>query len=125
MNTTMSTLVRSLRYYTEIDVFNKTKIKIVFWLHFVFSLISHILAPIMIVGVFKVLWGSDLGFWLSGLILGATFFSCTYIINHITHDEGFCCLTSLENYYRIQEEMETVGDFLPRFYTKCKEIIKL
>ena len=103
---------------------NKTKIKIAFWLHFTFSLISHLLAPVMIGGVIKVLWGSGLGFWVSGLILGVTFFSCTYIINHVTHDEGFCCLTSWENYYRLQEEMEEVGNFLPRFYKKCKELMR-
>lgn len=102
---------------------NVTKIKIVFWLHFAFSLISHILIPVMLGGVVQVLWGSGLGFWISGLILGATFFSCTYIINHITHEDGFCCLTALENYYRKEEGLEEVGDFLPRFYSKCKEIV--
>lgn len=103
---------------------NETKIKITFWTHFTFSLISHLLIPVMIGGVLKVLWGSDLGFWTSGLVLGATFFSCTYIINHITNEDGFCCLTALENHYRMQEKMEKVDNFLPRFYDKCKEIIK-
>ena len=103
---------------------NRQKIKLIFWLHFMFSLVSHILVPVMIGGVIKVLWGTQLGFWLSGLILGATFFSTTYIINHITHDSGFCVLTALENYYRRKEGMEEVGDFLPRFYIKCKNIFR-
>lgn len=99
---------------------NKLKIKIVFFLHFLFAVISHILAPIMIVGIFKVLFVSDLGLMETGLILGATFFSATYIINHITHESSFCCLTVLENYYRNKEGMPEVGDFLPRFYKYCK-----
>lgn len=103
---------------------NKTKISIIFWLHFIFSLISHILIPIMIGGVLKVLWGSELGFWTSGLVLGATFFSCTYIINHVTNDGGFCCLTELENYYRIREGSKVVENFLPRFYKKCSQLLR-
>ena len=103
---------------------NKIKIKIVFCTHFIFSLISHTVIPVMVGGVVQLLWGSGLGFWISGLILGATFFSCTYIINHITHENGFCCLTALENYYREKEEMDKVNNFLPRFYKKCREIIK-
>lgn len=103
---------------------NKTKIKIIFWIHFMFSLISHILIPVMVGGVVQVLWGSGLGFWISGLILSATFFSCTYIVNHITHEDGFCCLTALENHYRNKEAMEKVANFLPRFYKKCREITK-
>jgi hypothetical protein len=103
---------------------NKTKIKIVFWTHFLFALVSHVIVPVMIGGMFRLLWGSNLDFWTSGLLLGATFFSCTYIINHITHDDGFCCLTELENYYRAEENLPKVNKFLPRFYKKCRAVIR-
>lgn len=103
---------------------NKTKIKIVFWLHFLFALVSHIIVPIMLGGMINLLWGSGLGFWISGLILGATFFSCTYLVNHITSEDGFCYLTELENYYRKLDNMNIVDRFLPRFYKQCRIIIE-
>lgn len=103
---------------------NKSAIALMFWLHFAFSLVSHLLAPVMVGGVIKVLWGSALGFWLSGLVLGATFFSVTYIVNHVTNNNGHCVLTALENHYRRLENMPEIGDFLPRFYKKCSQLIR-
>lgn len=99
---------------------NITKIKIIFFLHFVFALVSHLLAPIMIIGIFKLLFVNSIDFWSTGLILGATLFSATYIINHVTQEKSFCVLTDLENYYRKKEGMEEIKDFLPRFYKYCK-----
>lgn len=70
------------------------------------------------------MWSSELGFWMSGLVLGATFFSSTYIINHITSVDGFCVLTSLENFYRKKEGLPAVGSFLPRFYRLCRRLVQ-
>jgi len=100
------------------------KIKLLFWLHFMFALVSHLIMPVMLIGAVKILFDSQLDIWLSGLILGATFFSCTYLINHITNPDGFCVLTDLENYYRQQLGLSKVDRFLPRFYEMCKRIRK-
>lgn len=93
---------------------------LIFWIHFVFAFASHILVPVMIGGAIYLLLTWQLGFWLSGLILGASFFSATYLVNHITNPKGYCVLTDLENYYRIINSQHTVGRFLPRFYAKLK-----
>lgn len=104
---------------------NINKIRIVFWLHFLFAFTSHVVTPIMVGGIIKIVVGWQLDFWISGLILGAAFFSLTYIINHITNDSSFCLLTDLENCYRREIGLEPVGPFLPRFYRKCAEIVRL
>lgn len=76
----------------------------------------------MAVGALQLIFSWDLGFWRTGLMLGAAFFSCTYMVNHVTNDNGFCYLTALENYYREEYGKDKVDQFLPRFYDAIKEI---
>lgn len=94
-----------------------TKIKIVFWTHFTVAALSHIFAILIMVGASKLLLASTIfDFWTKGLILGVTFYTAMYAINHVTNQHGFCSLTYLENYLRRCEGMEEVGTFTPRFY---------
>lgn len=99
------------------------KVILIFWLHFIFAATCHILLPIMVVGVIKLLLTSSLGFWLSGLILGCTALSLQFLVNHLFNPNSFCILNHLENHYRQEEGLPLQFDgFLPRFYKKCKEI---
>ena len=98
------------------------QIKIIFWLHFMFAAASHVLVPMMLIGTIELMITWQLGLWLSGLVLGATLFSVTYLVNHVSNPNGFCVLTDLENHYRREEGLSEVGSFLPRFYAKCKEL---
>lgn len=102
---------------------NKQLISIIYWLHFAVAAASHIFVVLMIGGVVSLIVGvPSLGFWLKGLLLGITFYSAMYAINHVTNKDGFCVLTDLENFYRKQEGMPTVKEFTPRFYKQCRLI---
>jgi len=104
---------------------NNKLISIIYWTHFGVALASHIFVPLMIGGVISLVVGvSSLGFWIKGLLLGITFYSAMYAINHITNSDGFCVLTDLENYYRKQEGLSTVKEFSPRFYKQCRTIFR-
>ena len=99
-------------------------IKITFWLHFLFALASHIVLPFMILGTAKLMMGlGDIGFLERFVLVGASFFSLTYLVNHITNKSSFCCLTVLENVLRDYEGMDRKGAFVPRFWKKCKQIL--
>lgn len=98
------------------------KIRLIFWLHFLFAAASHLLLPIMLVGTIKLLIAEQLGFWLSGLILGCTVFSLQFLVNHLNNPQSFCVLNHLENHYRKELGLPEVDSFLPRFYTKCRQI---
>ena len=104
---------------------NRNKIKAVFWAHFLVAALSHIFAVLIVVGVFKMLLASTIfDFWTKGLILGVTFYTAMYAINHVTNNDGFCSLTYLENYLRKKEGIEEVGNFTPRFYRQLAIIYK-
>ena len=102
---------------------NIAKIRTIFWLHFLVAAASHVFVVLIIGGIFKLLLTSSaLGFWEKGLLLGVTFYTAMYAVNHITNSEGFCFLTDIENFYRRAEKIEQVGPFTPRFYKKCRDI---
>ena len=101
----------------------KKMVNIVFWCHFAVALFSHAFVIVMIGGVAMLLNNLSLkGFWETGLLLGITFFTAMYAINHVTEKGGFCVLTDLENYYRSKCHMPQVKEFTPRFYSKCNEM---
>lgn len=76
-------------------------------------------------GVITLIIGvNDLDFWIKGLLLGITFYTSMYAVNHVTNKDGFCVLTDLENFYRKQAGLPTVGVFTPRFYKKCRDIAR-
>jgi hypothetical protein len=98
-------------------------ISAIFWAHFVVAAASHVFVVLMIGGVVKLLLAvTILGFWEKGLLLGVTFYTAMYAINHVTNSNGFCFLTDLENFYRRQAGMSEVKEFTPRFYKKCRQI---
>jgi hypothetical protein len=102
---------------------NKKLISVIYWTHFAVAATSHVFVVLMIGGAFTLVVATpSLGFWLKGLLLGITFYSAMYAINHVTNKDGFCVLTDLENYYRKQENMSTVKEFTPRFYRQCRII---
>lgn len=104
---------------------NTKMISLIFWCHFTVALASHIFVPIMIGGIVSLVVGDPmLGFWIKGLLLGISFYSGMYAVNHVTNKDGFCVLTDLENYYRCAEGLPLVNEFVPRFYTQCRIISK-
>jgi len=104
-------------------VSNITKIRLIFWTHFLVAAASHVFVILIIGGVFKLMLAtSALGFWEKGLMLGVTFYTSMYATNHITNSQGFCFLTDIENFYRDKEGIDKVGVFTPRFYKKCRDI---
>jgi len=101
-------------------------IKIVFWMHFLFAAVSHLILPLQIIGTIKllILW-SDIGFLETCALIGASLFSLTYLVNHVTNrNSGFCILTEWENASRSSGGYPRVGSFTPRFWRKVKQIIK-
>ena len=102
---------------------NNKMIAIIFWLHFVVATLSHIFVPLMIGGVITIVLGAPtLSFWIKGLLLGMTFYSAMYALNHVTNKDGFCVLTNIENFYRKHEGLPLVKEFTPRFYKQCRII---
>lgn len=98
----------------------KNRVALVFWIHFMVALLSHVFVFLMFGGVLNLfISASHLAFWDKALMLGLTFFSGMYAVNHVTNNDGFCALTDLENFYRRQANMDEVGRFTPRFYRKC------
>ncbi len=98
-------------------------VKLIFWLHWCVALMSHIFVILMIGGVFSIVLGTEsLGFWVKGLMLGMTFYSAMYAVNHVTNKDGFCVLTDLENFYRVKADMPKVAEFTPRFYKTCRRM---
>lgn len=89
-----------------------------------FATVVHIVTPIMLLGLVKILISSDLGFLVSGTILGCALFSLQFIVNHLTNPESFCVLNDLENFYRKEESLPRVRSFLPRFYSMWGRIVK-
>lgn len=102
---------------------NKKIVSVIYWTHFAVATASHIFVVLMIGGVVSIVFKAPaLDFWLKGLLLGITFYSAMYAINHVTNKDGFCVLTDLENYYRKLDGMPTVKEFTPRFYKQCRII---
>lgn len=102
---------------------NIAKIRSIFWTHFLVAAASHVFVVLIIGGIFKLLLvSSALGFWEKGLMLGVTFYTTMYAVNHVTNSRGFCFLTDIENFYRRAEGIEEVNAFTPRFYKKCRDI---
>lgn len=103
---------------------NSTKISIVFWLHFIVAAASHIFVVLMIGGILKLLLSTGpMDFWVKGLLLGVTFYTGMYGVNHVTNSDGFCVLTDLENFYRKKENKPLVGPYTPRFYKQSRKIL--
>lgn len=103
---------------------NKKIIATIYWAHFAVAAASHIFVVLMIGGVVSLVMGAPaIGFWLKGLLLGITFYSAMYAINHVTNKDGFCVLTDIENYYRKKEGLPLVKEFTPRFYKQCRVIV--
>lgn len=102
------------------------KSSVVFWLHFLVALSSHIFAVVMPIGMLRLIISNNtLDFWVKGLFMGTAFFATMYGVNHVTNSEGFCFLTDLENLYRKGEGLNMAPKrFVPRFYAKCKEIYR-
>lgn len=100
--------------------------KLIFWLHFLIATLSHIFIILMPLGVIQLVVDNDnLGFFVKALLLGLTFYSFMYCVNHVTNGEGFCILNSLENSYRKKEGLSEVGTrFTPRYYKKWREVFK-
>jgi len=104
---------------------NKQIIAVIYWLHFAVAAMSHVFVVLMIGGAFTLVAATPLlGFWLKGLLLGITFYSAMYAVNHVTNKDGFCVLTDLENYYRKQESLPIIKEFTPRFYCQCRIICR-
>ena len=62
---------------------------------------------------------------ISVLLLGLTYCAMVWGVNHVTNPNSYCYLTDLEQYYRRDAGMKENSDaFLPRFYGKCKQILK-
>jgi hypothetical protein len=102
---------------------NKTKIAIAFWVHFAIATASHVFVVLMVGGVFKLALSTGiLDFWIKGLILGITFYTAMYAINHVSNSAGFCVVTDIENFYRKKEGLPQVGPFTPRYYAKLRVI---
>lgn len=80
----------------------------------------------MPIGVVRLILADDsMDFWVKGLFLGTVYFATTYGINHITNSQGFCVLTSLENYYREKANMPRASArFIPRFHKAVKNLLK-
>lgn len=100
------------------------KIRTCFILHFIFAAMVHVLTPIMLIGLVQALVASELGFFISGAILGCCLYSLQFIVNHLTNPDSFCILNDLENFYRREARLAPVGSFLPRFYEMCIRIFK-
>lgn len=100
------------------------KVKIVFWLHFLICATAHILGPLCVLALINWCLGSSaLLFWDKCLVLGAVYAGAVFIANHVTNPQGFCSLTELEKHFRKELGLAPCGDaFLPRFYTKCRQI---
>lgn len=90
--------------------------QLMFGLHFIFATVCHILVPFMFIGIIKLLFYSNLNFYINCVILGSSIFSLQFIINHLNNPDSFCLLTHLENYYRRKQDLITYDDFLPRYY---------
>lgn len=97
----------------------------VFWCHFIVGLMAHIFVPLMVAfGILLVSsWG--LGFIGSGAAIGVIFCCMVWGVNHVTNPDSYCWLTDLEQIYREQKGMKPCRKaFTPRFYTKCRQILK-
>lgn len=101
---------------------DKAKIALIFWTHFVIAAASHIFVLLMIGGLISLVSSATVDFWQKGLLFGITFYTGMYAVNHVTNEAGFCVMTDLENFYRKQAQLPTVGPFTPRFYKKCRQI---
>lgn len=96
--------------------------KLIFLSHCAVAILGHILAVLMPIGIVNLLaLNTTLDFWTKVVLLGATFFSAMYSVNHLGNSQGFCILTHLENHYRINAGMKEAGlRFVPRFYKYIK-----
>lgn len=103
---------------------NKTKIAIVFWMHFCVAIGAHLSGVAIVGGLISLVTTTALTFWLKALLVGIVFFMCMYCTNHLTNSQGFCVLTDIENLYRRREGIEEVGPFTPRFYRHVGKIFK-
>jgi len=98
---------------------HERKIKLVFLLHSIIAVFSHIFIVLIIGGLIQLFMGfTPLTFWEKGLLLGITFYVGMWGTNHLTNSESFCVLTDLENYYRAQAGLPKAGPFMQRFYAR-------
>lgn len=97
---------------------------IVFWCHWLVALTGHLLAVTMPIGLFRLLWIQEIiDPWVKLFLLGVFYMGLLYTVNHVTHSDGFCILTDLENFYREKEGLLPASKrFVPRFYRKNREL---
>ncbi len=97
---------------------NQAIIKAIFWTHAAVAATSHVAVFLLVAGAINLVITSEgMSLWTKGMLFGLVFFSFMYGVNHVTNKDGFCVLTDLENFYRRKENMPTVGQFMPRFYS--------
>lgn len=99
---------------------------LIFFAHCVVAIVSHAFALLIPIGILNImLINNELDFWTKTVLLGATFFSMMYGVNHVGNSQGFCVLTHAENYYRRLAGLpEAPLRFVPRFYATVKGIFK-
>lgn len=94
-----------------------------FWLHFFFVTVSHFLVVILAISTVVNFFKSNASLLDRSRRFAIVFFLTALGVNHITSSSSKCILTTLENDARTREGKEEVGDFLPRYYVKFKEIV--
>lgn len=94
-----------------------------FWLHFFFVTISHFLVIILAISTVVNFFKSTASLLDRSRRFAIVFFLTTLGVNHITSSSSKCILTTLENSSRVREGKVEVGDFLPRYYVKFKELV--
>ena len=104
---------------------DRTKVRLVFWLHMAVGTMSYVAVALMIAGAANLLFSSEgVSFWTRGLLYGLLFFSSMYAVNHVGNNDGFCILTDLENFYRAKASMPKVGRFMPRYTASIKALFR-
>lgn len=94
-----------------------------FWLHFFFVTLSHFLVIVLAVATVNTFLKSNASLLDRLRRFAIVFFLTALGINHITSSSSKCVLTTLENEARVREGKEQVGDFLPRYYRKIRELV--
>jgi hypothetical protein len=94
-----------------------------FWTHFFFVTLSHFLVVILAISMVTNFIKSNASLIDRLRRFAIVFFLTALGINHITNASSKCILSTLENEARAREGKEVVGDFLPRYYRKLKELV--
>lgn len=98
--------------------------KKIYWLHFAILTIAHVAAialPISLIWLILVL---DTNWPLTVCLSCISFFMSVLGVNHVTQKDSVCCLTTLENYHLKKEGSEEVGEYIPRYYRKIRQIFR-